>query len=322
MTRALVTLGETMGLFHADQPGAAAHVDGFRFGIGGAESNVAIGVARLGGRARWIGRVGDDGVGGRICRELRAEQVDVRAVVDADAPSGIMVKTRRGGRVIVDYHRTGSAGSRLTAADLADESLWTDVGVLHVTGITPALSEAAHEAVFAAVEIARARGARISFDVNHRSSLWGTTHAGRARAAASYRELLSVSHLVFAGEDEARLLATGAAPDASAADLARALGESGADVVVKRGERGAFARIDGREYDLPAVPIAPIDTVGAGDAFVAGYLADTLSGADAPQSLRTALRAGAFACLHPGDWEGLPHRSDLDLLEATDPVVR
>lgn len=317
MSSTILTLGETMGLFQAHRPGSAAHADEFRLGIGGAESNLAVGVARLGGRSRWIGRVGADGVGQRILRELRAEGVDVRAAVDDGAPTGIMVKTRRADRVVVDYHRAGSAASRLSPADVTDDELWRDVAMLHVTGITLALSPSAADAVHAAVDRARDRGVRVSVDINHRATLW---RGELARARAAYRRLVAHADIVFAGEDEARILVDGE----TTAGVATALSAltAGGDVIVKRGAAGALALVDGRLSAVDPVPVEAVDTVGAGDAFAAGYLADLVAGRSAADALRTAARAGAFACLHPGDWEGLPHRADLDLLDTTDPVQR
>jgi 2-dehydro-3-deoxygluconokinase len=95
------------------------------------------------------------------------------------------------------------------------------------------------------------------------------------------------------------------------------------DVIVKLGAAGSVACIDGSLTRTDAVPVDVVDTVGAGDAFAAGYLAARMAGADASARLELATRCGAFACLGPGDWEGLPRRRDLDALDsATDPVTR
>ena len=311
----LVTLGETMGMFRAERIGSVAHERDFTLGVGGAESNVAIGVARLGGDATWIGRVGADGIGELVTRELLAERVDARAIVDAEARTGLMVKERRtAGRTGVAYYRADSAGSRLRAADL-DRALIASAGVLHITGITPALSETAAEAVREAVDAAVAAGVPVSFDVNHRAYLWPLE-----RATPVYRELAARATIVFAGEDEAALLVGDGAP-AELAERIAALGPT--QVVIKLGADGALALVDGARHEVAAIPIEPVDTVGAGDAFVAGYLAELLAGADATQRLATAVRTGAFACLGPGDWEGYPRRAELALLDGGgDPVAR
>ncbi len=168
----VVTLGETMALFRPDAVGSLAQVNEFGLSIGGAESNVAIGVARLGGRAAWIGRVGADGLGARIVRELHAERLGVHAIVDDGARTGLMVKERRTpASTSVSYYRSGSAGSRLEPGDL-DAELIRSARVLHVTGITPALSASAAAAVHAAVDLAVDAGVPVSFDLNHRATLW------------------------------------------------------------------------------------------------------------------------------------------------------
>lgn len=312
---AVVTLGETMGLFYSETPGSLLHATHLKLGIGGAESNVAIGLARLGTPATWIGRVGDDSLGQRIIRELRAEDVCVRVAVDADAPTGLMVKERRTPESIhVRYYRSGSAGSRLTAADIPEDDI-AAAAMLHVTGITPALSASAHDAVLTATRIAHDAGVPISFDVNHRVSLW-PDHG----EVPVYRRLAELSTVVFAGVSEARLLV----PDAETpSDLARGLADAGpSQVIIKLGAEGCYARIDGVDYVQSAVPITVVDSVGAGDAFVAGYLSELVAGADPSDRLRTAVMTGAFACLTSGDWEGLPDRRDLARFAADDPVSR
>ena len=112
-------------------------------------------------------------------------------------------------------------------------------------------------------------------------------------------------------------------PGVDAESLARGLAALGpAEVLVTRGAQGAVAVIDGELHTVDAVPVAVVDTVGAGDAFTAGYLAERLTDASLEQRLRTAVVAGALACTHPGDWHGYPRRAELDSLHGDDPVVR
>lgn len=311
----VITFGETMGLFRASSSGSLAHVSDFHFGIGGAESNVAIALARLGAPARWFGRVGADPIGRRILRELRAESVDVRAVVDECAATGIMLKEQRTRHATrVHYYRSGSAGSRLSPDDIPSAGIG-EGSILHITGITPALSGQAHEAVISALDTAEHEKVPVSFDVNHRNSLW----RGRD-PAPTYRSIAARSDVVFAGEDEARILVPHAD---SPLEQARAIADLGpADVVIKRGAAGCAAVIDGLELVRAAVPVLAVDSVGAGDAFVGAYLAELVAGRLPEDRLRTAVRVGAFACLNPGDWEGFPTREELGLLDREEPVER
>ncbi|MBO3742191.1 sugar kinase [Actinoplanes flavus] len=308
MTGGLLTLGESMGIFVADGIGPLEHARGFTLGVAGAESNVAIGVARLGGSATWLGRLGPDATGALVAARLRASGVRVLAVSDR-AHTGLMIRYRRSGEFIqADYHRAGSAGSRLSPADIPRDEV-AAAGILHVTGITPALSDTARAAVFHAVEEARAAGVTVSVDVNYRGKLWS-----RPDAAPVLRDLVSRADVVFAGPDEAALFVDGDPLDG----LAK-LGPS--EVVVKDGARGCTASIAGERFDVPALRVTAIDPVGAGDAFVAGYLADRLAGADPARRLRTAIAAGAFAVTVPGDCEGLPDRAELAALNGSD-IVR
>lgn len=311
----VVTLGETMALIRADQPGPLAHTPALGLGIGGAESNVAIGLARLGTDVAWCGRVGDDALGVLVQREIRAEGVQTHVRVDPDAPTGLMIKERRTPATQkVAYYRAGSAGSRLTPDDVP-AGIVEDADLLHVSGISAALSSSARATLLDAVDRARSAGVWVSFDVNHRASLWSAAEAGTFS-----RDLLERVDLVFAGEDEAALVV---GPHRRAEDAAAELAALGPrEVVVKRGAQGALSLVDGEVHIAPAVPVDVVDTVGAGDAFVAGYLAERVAGGSPAARLALGVTTGAFVCLTPGDWEGLPRRAELSLLTDREPVRR
>ncbi|MEU6889775.1 sugar kinase [Streptomyces viridosporus] len=318
----LVTFGEAMGRITADQIGLLDVSRTFTLSVGGAESNVAVAAARLGADVTWAGRLGGDSVGDLIERRLRTEGVRSRITRD-DGFTGLMVCSRRtNAGVRVDYHRAGSAGSRLTQDDVG-EDLIRRAAALHVTGITPALSETARATTLWAVRTARAVGVTVSVDVNYRSKLWRPQEA-----APVLRELVTQADVVFAGPDEAALvLGTDEAYASMRARqplvLARALAALGAhEAIVKDGPRGCAAVIGDREYVQAAVPVETVDPVGAGDAFVAGYLVELLAGSDAGTRLTTATRTGAYAVTVPGDCEGLPFRHELDSFTAAEDVAR
>jgi 2-dehydro-3-deoxygluconokinase len=299
----VVTLGETMALVAAPEIGLLRHATSLRLSCGGAESNLAIGVSRLGHTATWVGRVGDDEFGVMVRRMLAAEGVDGRVRVDPGAPTGLMVKYRRTATVTqVQYYRRGSAGSRLRPDDI-DADLVRSARILHVTGITPALSDGAREAVRYAVGVARAAGVLVSLDLNYRRLLWSPEEAGPVLA-----ELVRQADIVFATEPEALLVVTGDSPAA----LGRALGSLGPEqVLVKRGAFGAVAVLRDEVLTVPAVPVTEVDPVGAGDAFAAGYLSRLLEGGTPAECLETGALAGAYTVTVPGDWEGLPGPADL-----------
>jgi 2-dehydro-3-deoxygluconokinase len=316
-TSKVVTFGETMVLMRSQEPGPIAHAGSLRLGIGGAESNVAIGLARAGVAVTWAGRTGDDSFGELVSREIRAEGVRVHVTVDQSAPTGLMVKERRTvEQTRVQYYRDRSAGSRLEAQDLPHE-LIRDAEILHMSGITPALSDTAREAAWSAVQTAKAAGTLISFDVNYRSGLWSPE-----RAAESLVPFINESDLVFAGQHEAAVV-VGDRPSEEA--LLDALsGEGRRTAVLKLGALGAAATANGQTFRCAANPVQPLDTVGAGDAFVAGYLAAILSGDGIHDALRRGNAHGAYACLAAGDWEGAPRNDEWKTFEqyGLDPVTR
>lgn len=309
MTRLdVVTLGETMASLRTGTPlrlGGAMTMT-----MAGAESNVAIGLARLGHAVRWGGRVGADEVGAFILRTLRAESVDVDTVaIDPGRPTGLMLAERRIADVSrVSYYRTGSAGSALAPSD-AVAALAGNPRILHLTGITPALSGSAAEAVSTAVRLARAAGALVSVDVNHRSRLWSPQ---AARPVLS--ELVRGADIVIASEDELGLVVADAQDEAGAAAELAASGVSA--LVIKRGARGATVWHQALAHHAPAIRVTVLDTIGAGDAFTAGYLSGVLDGLRPPDALHRGTVTGAFAVACLGDWEGLPTRDELSLLDA------
>lgn len=312
--RYALTFGESMGLLRQTTPGRLATQHTLGFGFGGAESNVAIGLARLGASVAWCGRLGDDGVGELIERELRAEGVRVLAARDTEAPTGLMLKERpTSGTSRVLYYRRAGSGSRLAPADVPP-GLVEDAALVHLTGITSALSESASATVDSVIDRAKAAGVAVSIDLNYRSALWTS-----ADAAPHFARLLARADIAFAGADEAAIVLG----PGSAEELARGLRALGpTEAIIKLGERGCYADVGEETLGRGAVPITAVDTVGAGDAFVAGYLAEWLANAPLAQRLDTAVAAGAFACLTEGDWEGLPRRRDFALLAAGDPVRR
>lgn len=303
----LVAVGETMAVFTAPRLGRLRDMEHLTLGAAGSESNVAIGIARLGYRAAWVGRTGADEFGALIRAKLAAEGVDVSHVlVDATAQSALMFKEHRLPEVVrVTYYRRGFAGSRLCPEDLEPE-LFAAARIVHVTGISLGLSESAAAAVERAVELARSGSALVSFDLNYRAALWD-----QATAAGPLRALAEAADVVFAGEDELAIIGDGEV-ERTAFSLLEHRPQA---VVIKRGAKGAAAVTAEGILEEAARPVAAVDPVGAGDGFVAGYLAATLDGSDLAGRLRLGCAVGAYVVATPGDWEGLPSRADLALMD-------
>ncbi|GAA4968037.1 2-dehydro-3-deoxygluconokinase [Nonomuraea thailandensis] len=316
----LVTLGEVMAVTRVSgigtpSPGAAATLS-----YAGAEATVAIGVARLGHRATWLGRLGQDAAADMILTSMRGEGVDVsRTVRDGDRPTGQMTRHRRtADRVVVAYHRRDGAGVRLSPGDVAAEAIGS-ADLLHLTGITPALGPGPAAAVERALLVAEQAGVPVSFDVNYRALLWPPEQAGEV-----LRRLAGRAEVLFAGVEEARLVANEAPEDRDDPGmLARRLLDLGPrEVVVKLGREGAYVTDGNTALRVPAREVSEVDPVGAGDAFVAGYLSGRLDGLDLAGRAERAVTCGAFAVATWGDWEGLPRLRELDLLAAGDGVAR
>jgi 2-dehydro-3-deoxygluconokinase len=306
----VVTLGEALGGFVAREIGPLELASGFERHIVGAEFNTAVGLARLGRRAAFIGRIGDDALGRSVLRALRAESVDDRYVgVEREAPTGVLIRARRGGAASeVVYHRSGSAGAALAPEHV--EAARDDIAGarwLHVTGVTPALSASCRAAVETAVAIAHASGVRISLDINLRRKLWNDD---TARGVLLHGiERIST---VLGSEDELRTI-TGEPSWEAAAEALLALGAG--EVVVKRGDAGAVLLRRGMPgLHAAARPVTVVDPVGAGDGFDAGYLAGRLGDLGDLEVLRLANACGALAAGSIGDTTGLPSASELEHL--------
>jgi 2-dehydro-3-deoxygluconokinase len=315
MTRVL-TMGETMGVAVTGPGEPLRTAASARLHVAGAESTVAIGLRRLGVDSCWLGVVGADEFGARIRRELAAEGVDVGYVrVEPSAPTGFMLRELRTAELTrVTYYRRDSAGSQLAAKDVDAAFAGFKPDLLHVTGITAALSADAAAAVHHAVQLAGRAGADVSLDVNHRPSLPGSAGAG-----ALIRQLLADVAVLFVGDDELHVVTEERDPGRAAARLG---GLGPHEVVVKRGAAGALAYSGGARYEVDALPVAVADVVGAGDSFVAGYLAARAAGLPVAERLRWGTVCAAFTVGTHGDWEGLPRRAELDGFDGRGGTVR
>ena len=254
----LVAIGETM-------VGFVSHDDRRRFiaTMAGAESNVAVGMAQLGCRTRWVSRIGDDPLGRLLEEEIARRGVDVAVERDGSRPTGVLTKHVTGTHAVVRYYRSESAARSLSVHDL-DRVGYADR--IHVTGITPALSETAAGLVRATVERSSGLDGRVSFDVNYRPALWQDA----ATAAQVLLPLARRADVVFIGDDEAEAL-FGTSSTSAITELL--LDGDDHELVLKRGAHGATVVTTDEEVTEPALPARLVDATGAGDAFAAGYLA-------------------------------------------------
>jgi 2-dehydro-3-deoxygluconokinase len=286
-----------------DSTGPLRGVTGFTRNIGGAELNVAVGLTRLGHRAAWAGRLGDDEFGRCILAFLRGEGVDVSgAALDPAAPTGVYFKERRAlGRLRVHYYRAGSAASRMRFEDLDVEHLLSG-RVIHLTGITAAVSESCRDLTQRLVSAAADREVTVSFDANVRRLLFGERDPHETLAP-----IVRGVDILFLSDDEADLLLGGHDPDT----VGRARRDMGVGTVVVHRADGAFAVEEAGLSSSDAYAVDVVDVVGAGDAFVAGFLSGRLQARPTEECLDIANACGACAVTVAGDAEGLPSREDV-----------
>ncbi|WP_406690280.1 sugar kinase [Saccharopolyspora sp. ID03-671] len=294
----VVTLGETMMALRST--GLLRLGGSARTSIAGAETTVAIGLSRLGHSARWVSRLGRDEAGELILRTLRAEGVDVSAVSRDDSPTGlILFEERLPDLVRVQYYRANSAATRLGPDDVRN-AVSGEVSLVHLSGITAGIGEGPRAAVEAALDAAAEVGAMVSFDINFRSKLWSPVVAAEVLTPLARR-----ADVVIGSTDELELV--GGAESLLAAGVR--------EVVTKLGAAGAMASTADGTVSASGNRVEVVDSIGAGDAFTSGYLSALLDGLPVPERLARGNTCGAFAVSTSGDWEGLPTRSELALLD-------
>lgn len=304
----VVTLGEAMAMLVADTPGPLESVGTFHKRTAGAETNVAIGMARLGFRVAWLSRLGADSWGRYLLAEMQREGIDCsRVAIDADQRTGIVLKERAvGGRdPVIEYHRKGSAASTMTPAGL-DRAFLTSARHLHATGVFAGVSDACLQTLRTAIDAMRAAGRTISFDTNLRPTMWPSKEA----MARTLNDLAAGCDWVLPGLEEGRILTGLSTPE----EIAGFYLDRGAQwVMVKLGADGAYYRGRDREGRVPAAPVTTIvDTVGAGDGFAVGVISALLEGRDIEVAVKRGAWIGARALQVLGDTEGLPTRRELE----------
>ena len=287
----VLTVGESLGLLDPPAPGPLRLGMPLTLRFAGAESNMAIALARLGVGVRWISRVGEDPIGALILNALAREGVDTRYAIVQPGRTGMFIKWREDGRTSVLYHRRGSAACDLCPGDVPEQAL-DGVRIVHVTGITMAISQSAAELVLDLVARAKRRGITVVFDPNFRPALPDKPAAAAARTLPA----LASADWYLCGLEEGNLLwGTG-----TAAELAQAIPIPS---VIRLGAGGALV---GGERIPPAATLHVTDEVGAGDAFAAGFIFGLLRGWPPPACVRAANLLAGRALLGTGDWETLP----------------
>lgn len=297
----IVTLGETMVCFEAEEWGPLRHVHFFSKWAGGAETNFAIALARLGHSVGWISQLGDDEFGRYIYKKIKGEGVDVSQVkFDREMPTGIFfMEKETPSKFKCYYYRKGSAASRISPNNL-NHAYIAKAKLLYLTGITPILSSSCEKAAKTAVQIAKSAKTKILFDPNIRLKLLS---ADKIRKKLLF--FIKNADYFLPSEEEFKLLMNKGNLHLA---IKKVFSYGVKTVVVKLGEKGAML-IDssGKQISHPGYhQNFVVNTIGAGDAFDAGFACGLLRGMNFSDSLKVANALGAFATLGKGPYQTLP----------------
>ncbi len=315
--KSALLVGEPMGLFIAKNTGKLEDVDEFLFTTCGAEFNVAVGFTRLGHQVSYMTKLGLDPFGKRIVKMMNETGISTDMIIYSDTnPTGFMFKSKVAeGDPSIFYFRKGSAASTLGTEDVENLD-YSKYDLIHVTGITPALSDSTRAATERLLDKAKERSITFSFDPNLRPQLWPDQ-----KTMSDYINKLAFKADIFLpGINEAKILMGESNPEKVAKFY---LNQGTKIVIVKLGADGAYyATVDEQGY-VPGFQVERIiDTVGAGDGFAAGVLTAMKEGKPLAEAVKRGCAIGAIQLLSKGDNDGLPTMEELEKFMNGDPNWR
>ncbi|MEV8565192.1 sugar kinase [Streptomyces sp. NPDC051322] len=297
----ILALGEPLVEFSAESDGALEDSVRFTLGFGGDTSNMVVAAARSGARTGYLTRIGDDAFGRLLTEMWTREGVDVTGVVrEPGANTGLYFITRHaqeGHRFT--YRRAGSAASRLGPDDISGASL-ACARLLHVSGISQAVSASACDAALHGMRIARSVGTLVSYDPNYRPALWSLD-----RARATILHSASLADILLPSLEEGRLITGQQRPEDVVACFAR---QGPAVVVLKMGDEGVLLSESGRLTRIPAHRVRAVDATGAGDTFDGAFAARLVAGDTVSDAAGYAVVAAALTTTGQGAVGPIPHR--------------
>ncbi|GKW47098.1 sugar kinase [Planococcus sp. NCCP-2050] len=308
------TLGDALITFNPSETGPLRYVPSFTRKVGGAELNFAIGCARLGLNIKWASRLGGDEFGRVIYNFARGEGVDLSEVEFVENyPTSLNFKEiREDGSGKTFYYRYQSPILTMEPSDIT-EDMFQGVDLIHLTGVFLAIDPKNLDIVKRVLEIAAEKDIRISFDPNIRLKLWTLN-----QAKAAYMEILPSVDILLTGLDEIEMI-IGESTDQALEQCAKDFNIE--QLVIKDGGNGARVYQNGAWHKKEAFRVNPIDTVGAGDGFDAGYVYATLHGYSPEEALEFANGVGALVTTVSGDNEGLPYLEEVTALIRKEKVV-
>ncbi|WP_379135053.1 sugar kinase [Paenibacillus sp. sgz500958] len=302
----VVTFGEPMAMFYANEPGPLADVFSFSKALAGAESNVATGLSRLEHHTGYVTKLGKDNFGEFIAKTMSSEHINIDSIsYTSEYSTGMLIKSKvLEGDPKVEYFRKNSAASKLSLADF-DNAYFASAGHLHVTSISSAISKTCHEFSLHAMEFMKSEGKTISLDPNLRPSLWPDTET----MVNTINDLATRCDWFLPGLSEGKTLTSLNTPE----EIAAYYLERGVSlVVIKLGPEGAYYKTSGQEGYVQGFKVEEVvDTVGAGDGFAVGVISAMLEKLTVEEAVRRGNAIGALAVMSPGDMDGLPTRDSL-----------
>lgn len=301
----VLAFGEAMVEFNQASKDRPEYLQGF----GGDTSNFCVAAARQGVSTGFVSAVGDDQFGRLLLDLWSREGIDTASVrVDANAPTGVYFVSHGPDGHAFDYLRAGSAASRYAPRDLPLDAL-AAARVLHLSGISVAISTSACDAAFAAIDHVHASGGKISFDTNLRLKLWPL-----ARARAVMSEVLRATDICLPSWDDVAVL-TGLDDRDAIVDWLLARGPQ--VVALKLGKEGAYVATPGERRMVPGHVVSAVDATGAGDCFGGAFVARLVSGDDPFAAARYANAAAALSTQGYGAVAPIPHREAVEKALAT-----
>ncbi|WP_164667718.1 sugar kinase [Virgibacillus doumboii] len=297
----VVTLGETMAVFDGNKKGPLRYIQNYERHTGGAETNVAVGLIRLGHTAGWISRLGDDEFGHNILSVFKGEGVDVSQVeFDAEHPTGLFFRQKlSNGECENFYYRKGSAASFLNPENV-DEGFISQAKILHITGITPLLSPTCRKAIEKSIKIAKDNNVKVSFDPNIRMKML----KDKQESTEIILDMMVNADIIFPGIDECKVLFNTENID----EIIKKTEKLGVETtVIKLGSDGAVGFSNNIKEEVSGFEVNVVDAFGAGDAFASGFLASQLKKFSLKDSLVFATAMGALTVTMEGNIESIPN---------------
>ncbi|ASY09112.1 2-dehydro-3-deoxygluconokinase [Candidatus Nanopelagicus limnes] len=298
MSTDLFTFGESLSVFISSDTDSVMSATKFERVTAGAEVNVAVALSRLGLKAQYFSRFGNDQLGSVMMADIEAEGVDVSLAKRVDSFTGAMVRNPgKSAPVEISYLRKGSAASTIEPSDILDSYI-SSTRWLHATGITCAISESGAKTVKHALEKAAQLKIKSSFDLNIRRKLWSEDAARKV-----LEPLARDVELLIWGEDEYQVVFGQVDPRQILAEV----NKRGCKIaVMTKGDQKMRFSIDGNYEEITPPKVVAVDPVGSGDAFTGGVIAGLLSGMSTTQALEQGSICGALVASMFGDWTGIP----------------